>query len=40
MLIAHGEADLRGAQQEFPRVGTPEYQNVQKQYVAGLVQRE
>lgn len=25
--------------QEFPRVGTPEYQDVQRQYVAGLVQR-
>jgi foldase protein PrsA len=25
---------------QFPRAGTPEYQNVQKQYVAGLVQGE
>jgi foldase protein PrsA len=39
-LIAHGKRTYEASQQEFPRVGTPEYQNVQKQYVAYLVQRE
>ena len=31
---------MRRRSQEFPKVGTPEYQNVQTQYVAFLVQRE
>jgi parvulin-like peptidyl-prolyl isomerase len=39
-LIAHGKRTYEASQQDFPRVGTPEYQNVQKQYVAYLVQRE
>jgi parvulin-like peptidyl-prolyl isomerase len=39
-LVAHGKRTYEAQQQEFPRVGTPEYQNVQKQYVAYLVQRE
>lgn len=39
-LVAHGKRTYEASQQEFPRVGTPEYQNVQKQYVAYLVQRE
>ena len=39
-LVAHGKRTSEASQQEFPRVGTPEYQNVQKQYVAYLVQRE
>ena len=30
----------RRTKQEFPKVGTPEYQSVQTQYVAYLVQRE
>lgn len=37
------EISKRGAEaqkQEFPKVGTPEYQTVQKQWVAVLVQRE
>ncbi len=39
-LVAHGKRTYEAQQQEFPRVGTPEYQNVQKQYVAFLVQNE
>jgi parvulin-like peptidyl-prolyl isomerase len=39
-LIAHGRRTSEASQQEFPRVGTPEYRNVQTQYVAYLVQRE
>jgi foldase protein PrsA len=38
-LIAHGKRTYEASQQDFPRVGTPEYQNVQKQYVAYLVQQ-
>ncbi len=39
-LVAHGKRTSEASQQEFPRVGTPEYQDAQKQYVAFLVQRE
>jgi foldase protein PrsA len=38
--VGRAKRGYEAQQQEFPRVGTPEYQNVQKQYVAYLVQRE
>jgi parvulin-like peptidyl-prolyl isomerase len=39
-LIERAKKAYEAQKQEFPRVGTPEYQNVQTQYVAFLVQRE
>ncbi len=39
-LVARAKKAYDAQKQEFPKVGTPEYQNVQTQYVAFLVQRE
>ena len=39
-LVEQAKRTYEAQKQEFPKVGTPEYQNVQKQYVAFLVQRE
>lgn len=39
-LIERAKKAYEAQKQEFPKVGTPEYQNVQTQYVAFLVQRE
>ncbi len=33
-----GEAGLRAQKQQFPKAGTPEYQSIQTQYVAYLVE--
>ena len=38
VALAKKASELQG--QQFPRAGTPEYRNVQSQYVAYLVQRE
>jgi parvulin-like peptidyl-prolyl isomerase len=38
-LVEQAKNTYEAQGSEFPRVGTPEYQNVQKQYVAFLVQR-
>jgi foldase protein PrsA len=38
-LVERSRKSAKAQQQEFPKVGTPEYQNIQKQYVAFLVQR-
>lgn len=40
MLLDQAKRGYEAQKQEFPKVGTPEYQNVQTQYVAYLVQRE
>jgi parvulin-like peptidyl-prolyl isomerase len=39
-LVERAKKTYAAQDQEFPKVGTPEYQNVQRQYVAFLVQRE
>jgi foldase protein PrsA len=39
-LVERAKKAYEAQKQEFPKVGTPEYQNVQTQYVAFLVQRE
>ena len=39
-LIERAKKAYTAQKQEFPKAGTPEYQNVQTQYVAFLVQRE
>ena len=39
-LVERAKRAYEAQKQEFPKVGTPEYQNVQTQYVAFLVQRE
>lgn len=39
-LIERAKKAYAAQKQEFPKAGTPEYQNVQTQYVAFLVQRE
>jgi parvulin-like peptidyl-prolyl isomerase len=39
-LIERSKKAYASQDQEFPRAGTPEYRNVQTQYVAYLVQRE
>jgi peptidyl-prolyl cis-trans isomerase C len=39
-LIDQAKQAYEAQKQDFPKVGTPEYQNVQTQYVAFLVQRE
>jgi parvulin-like peptidyl-prolyl isomerase len=39
-LVDQAKKAYAAQKQEFPKVGTPEYQNVQTQYVAFLVQRE
>jgi foldase protein PrsA len=39
-LVERAKQNYEAQNQEFPKVGTPEYQNVEKQYVAFLVQRE
>jgi foldase protein PrsA len=39
-VFARAKKAYEAQKQEFPKVGTPEYQNVQTQYVAFLVQRE
>ena len=39
-LVEQAKKTYAAQKTEFPRVGTPEYQNNQKQYVAFLVQRE
>ncbi|MBA3376853.1 MAG: peptidylprolyl isomerase [Actinobacteria bacterium] len=39
-LIERAKKAYAAQKQEFPKVGTPEYQNVQTQYVTFLVQRE
>jgi parvulin-like peptidyl-prolyl isomerase len=38
-LIERAKNAAKASKQEFPKVGTPEYQSVQTQYVAFLVQR-
>jgi foldase protein PrsA len=38
-MVAIAKRNTESQQQVFPKVGTPEYQNVQRQYVAFLVQR-
>jgi foldase protein PrsA len=38
-LVEQAKKSYAAQDQEFPKVGTPEYQNVQTQYVAFLVQR-
>ena len=38
-LVERARKNTEAQKQEFPKVGTPEYQNIQKQYVAFLVQR-
>jgi parvulin-like peptidyl-prolyl isomerase len=38
-LIERAKSAAEASKQEFPKVGTPEYQSVQTQYVAFLVQR-
>jgi parvulin-like peptidyl-prolyl isomerase len=38
--LAQAKKSYRATKQEFPKVGTTEYQNLQTQYVAFLVQRE
>src|SRR3970040_2921508 len=38
-LIETARKGYEGSDQDFPKVGTPEYQNVQSQFVAYLVQR-
>ena len=40
MLLDQAKRGYEAQKQEFPKVGTPEYQSVQTQYVAYLVQRE
>src|SRR4029450_9596172 len=37
-LIAQGKKGYAAQKQQFPKVGTPEYQSVQTQYVAYLVE--
>ena len=39
-LVARAKKAYEAQNQEFPKVGTPEHQSVQTQYVAFLVQRE
>jgi parvulin-like peptidyl-prolyl isomerase len=39
-LIAQAKKSYEAQKQEFPKAGTPEYQNVQTQYVAYLVELE
>ncbi len=39
-LIERAKKAYIAQKQEFPKVGTPEYQNIQTQYVTFLVQRE
>jgi parvulin-like peptidyl-prolyl isomerase len=39
-LIAQAERGYESQKQEFPKAGTPEYQNIQTQYVAYLVELE
>jgi foldase protein PrsA len=39
-LVTRAKKAYEAQKQEFPKVGTPEHQNVQTQYVAFLVQRE
>jgi parvulin-like peptidyl-prolyl isomerase len=38
-LVERARRSTEAQDQEFPKVGTPEFQNVQKQYVAFLVQK-
>ena len=38
-LVERARKNTEAQKQEFPKVGTPEFQNVQRQYVAYLVQR-
>lgn len=39
-LIGRAKSAAEAGKQQFPKVGTPEYQGIQTQYVAFLVQRE
>ena len=39
-LLDQAKQGYTAQKQQFPKVGTPEYQTVQSQYVAYLVQRE
>jgi foldase protein PrsA len=39
-LIGIAKKAYEGQDRQFPKVGTPEYQNIQQQYLAFLVQRE
>jgi foldase protein PrsA len=39
-LVARARKGYEAQTQEFPKAGSPEYQNIQTQYVAYLVQRE
>jgi foldase protein PrsA len=38
-LVAQAKAGYTAADREFPKVGTPEYQSIQQQYVASLIQK-
>jgi foldase protein PrsA len=38
-LLAQAKKSYKASKQEFPKVGTPEYQDLQQQYVAFLVQK-
>ena len=39
-LIAQAKKGYESQNQEFPKAGTPEYQSIQTQYVAYLVELE
>jgi parvulin-like peptidyl-prolyl isomerase len=39
-LVAQAKKSYEATKQEFPKQGTPEYQQIQQQYVAFLVQKE
>jgi foldase protein PrsA len=39
-LVAQAKRGYESQKQEFPKAGTPEYQNIQRQYVAYLVELE
>ncbi len=39
-LVGRAKENSEAQNQEFPKAGTPEYQDIQKRYVAFLVQRE
>jgi parvulin-like peptidyl-prolyl isomerase len=38
-LMAQAKASYQSSKRDFPKVGTPEYQSIQQQYVAFLVQK-
>jgi foldase protein PrsA len=39
-LVEQAKASYASSKRDFPKVGTPEYQSIQQQYVAFLVQKE